>query len=481
MEEVVIGSSLEVVIGSSLEAVIDSSLEVAINDLLEVVVINDSLEAAIDDSLKAAINDSLEEAIDEISPSDELPISPGDELPILPSDELLISPLDKLLISPSDELPISPLDELLSPSDELLSPSDELLSPSDELPISPSDELPILPSDELPIKNNKLKNRNSRVKYRERRKKKNSLAAALVCPQACDGALPPMTAMIFPPIALDAVTDKVEVLAAQVEWLRSELSDAIARIEKEAGVARAKAVEEEEAEILVINDVDVSKKCKEAGGVQDSIDVDDDDDDCVDVVVSLTESPHDDGSRSCLALQKAGNPTSEAWANHKRCAREAEEADNVLQKRISKVEKMIGVNEVRQDARRRDDRQQDDRRQDDRRRDDRRRDDRRRDDRRRNDRQRDDRRRNDRRRDDRQRDDRRDYDRRQDDPHRRERRDYDRRQDDHHRRRKLWRLPMAPIVAAVDYNAAARLALIVEVEAGMASAKAVEEEDAVGK
>ena len=32
----------------------------------------------------------------------------------------------------------------------------------------------ISPSDELPIKNNKLKNRNSQVKYRERRKKKNA-------------------------------------------------------------------------------------------------------------------------------------------------------------------------------------------------------------------------------------------------------------------------------------------------------------------
>jgi hypothetical protein len=165
------------------------------------------------------------------------------------------------------------------------------ISPSDELPISPSDELLILPLDELPIKNNKLKNRNSRVKYRERRKKKKHLAAAWLCPQACDGALPPMTAMILPPIALDAVTDKVEALAAQVEWLQSELSDAIARMEAEVGVARAKAVEEDEAEILVINDVDASKKCKEAGGAQDSIDDNDDDDDCVDVVVSLTKSP----------------------------------------------------------------------------------------------------------------------------------------------------------------------------------------------
>ena len=53
-------------------------------------------------------------------------------------------------------------------------------------------------------------------------------------------------------------------------------------------VARVKAVVEEEAEILVINDIDASKKCKEAGGAQDSIDVNDDDDDCVDIVVSLT-------------------------------------------------------------------------------------------------------------------------------------------------------------------------------------------------
>ena len=69
--------------------------------------------------------------------------------------------------------------------------------------------------------------------------------------------------------------------------------DAAARlaliVEAEVGMASAKAVEEED--VLVINDVDASKKCKEAGGAQDSIDVDDDDDDCVDVVVSLTESP----------------------------------------------------------------------------------------------------------------------------------------------------------------------------------------------
>ena len=109
MEEVVIGSSFKVVIGSSLKVMISSSLEMAINDLLEV-----------------AINNSLEAAINEITPSDELPIFPLDELPIFPSDEL---------------------------------------------PILPLDELPIFPLDELPIKNNKLKNRNSRVKYRERRKK----------------------------------------------------------------------------------------------------------------------------------------------------------------------------------------------------------------------------------------------------------------------------------------------------------------------
>ena len=121
MEEVVIGSSFEVVIGSSLE-----------------VAINDSLEVAIDDSLEAAIN--------EISPSDELPIFPSDELPIFPLDELPIFP-------------------------------------SYELPIFPLDELPIFPLDELPIKNNKLKNRNSRVKYRERRKKKNRLAAACLALQ----------------------------------------------------------------------------------------------------------------------------------------------------------------------------------------------------------------------------------------------------------------------------------------------------------
>ena len=129
MEEVVIGSSFEVVIGSSLE-----------------VAINDSLEVVIDNSLEAAIN--------EISPSDELPIFPSDELPIFPSDELPIFPLDELPTFPSDELPILPLDEL-----------------------------PIFPLDELPIKNNKLKNRNSRVKYRERRKKKNRLAAACLALQ----------------------------------------------------------------------------------------------------------------------------------------------------------------------------------------------------------------------------------------------------------------------------------------------------------
>jgi hypothetical protein len=137
MEEVVIGSSFEVVIGSSLE-----------------VAINDSLEVVIDNSLEAEIN--------EISPSDELPIFPSDELPIFPSDELPIFPLDELPIFPSDELPILPLDEL---------------------PIFPLDELPIFPLDELPIKNNKLKNRNSRVKYRERRKKKNRLAAACLALQ----------------------------------------------------------------------------------------------------------------------------------------------------------------------------------------------------------------------------------------------------------------------------------------------------------
>ena len=127
--EVKIGDSLmapdvrmeEVVIGSSFEVVIGSSLEVVIGSSLEVA-INDSLEMAIDDSLEAAIN--------EISPSDELPIFPSDELPIFPLDEL-----------------------------------------------------PIFPLDELPIKNNKLKNRNSRVKYRERRKKKNRLAAACLALQ----------------------------------------------------------------------------------------------------------------------------------------------------------------------------------------------------------------------------------------------------------------------------------------------------------
>ncbi len=202
-------------IGDSLEAEIDDSLvAVAINDSLEVVIDNSLEVVAINDSLEVAIDNSLKEAIDEISPLDEFPILPLDELPI---------------------------------------------SPSDELPILPLDELPISPLDELPIKNNKLKNRNSRVKYRERRKKEKRLAAACLagnptsdpdsnpltaapspststsCPQACDGALPPMTAMTLPPIALDAVTYKVEVLAAQVKWLKSELSDAVARMERAVG------------------------------------------------------------------------------------------------------------------------------------------------------------------------------------------------------------------------------------------------------
>ena len=218
-------------IGDSLEAEIDDSLvAVAINDSLEVVIDNSLEVVAINDSLEVAIDNSLKEAIDEISPLDEFPILPLDELPISPSDELPILPLDELPISPSDELPILPLDEL-----------------------------PISPLDELPIKNNKLKNRNSRVKYRERRKKEKRLAAACLagnptsdpdsnpltaapspststsCPQACDGALPPMTAMTLPPIALDAVTYKVEVLAAQVKWLKSELSDAVARMERAVG------------------------------------------------------------------------------------------------------------------------------------------------------------------------------------------------------------------------------------------------------
>ena len=281
MKEVVIGSSLEVVIGSSLEVVIGSSLEVMINNSLEVVAINDSLEAAIDDSLEAAIDNSLKVAINEISPSDELPISPLDELPISPSD--------KLPISPSDKLPISPLDEL---------------------PISPLDELPISPLDKLPIKNNKLKNRNSQVKYRERRKKEKRLAAAFLagnptsdpdsnpltavtspststsCPQACDGALPPMTAMTLPPIALDAVTYKVEVLAAQVEWLKSELlSDAVVtRMELAVGYNAAASflppsmdynINDDDDDVIVVRE-DASEKCKEAGGAQDSIDNDND-------------------------------------------------------------------------------------------------------------------------------------------------------------------------------------------------------------
>ena len=165
------------------ETAINDSLEVAIDDSLEVV-IGSSLEVAINDLLETTIDDSLEATINKISPSDKLPIFPLDELPI--------SPLDELPILPSEELPILPLDEL-----------------------------PILPLDELPIKNNKLKNRNSRVKYRERRKKNpalqmagnptsnpdnNPLTAApspsttTSCPQACDGTLPPMTAMTLPTI-----------------------------------------------------------------------------------------------------------------------------------------------------------------------------------------------------------------------------------------------------------------------------------------
>ncbi len=268
MKEVVIGSSLKVVIGSSLEVVIGSSLEVMINNSLEVVAINDLLEAAIDDSLEAAIDDSLEAAID-----DSLKVAINE---ISPSDELPISPLDELPISPSDKLPISP---------------------SDELPISPLDELPILPLDELPIKNNKLKNRNSQVKYRERRKKEKRLAAAFLagnptsdpdsnpltavtspsmstsCPQACDGALPPMTAMTLPPIALDALTYKVEVLAAQVEWLKSELlSDAVvARMELAVGYDAAASlppsmdydINDDDDDVIVVQG-DASEKCKEA-------------------------------------------------------------------------------------------------------------------------------------------------------------------------------------------------------------------------
>ena len=84
-------------------------------------VIGALLEAAIDDSLEAAINDSLEVAID-----DSLEVVIGTSLD-------------------------AAIDE-----------------------ISPSGELPILPSDELPIKNNKLKNRNSQIKYRERKKKKDA-------------------------------------------------------------------------------------------------------------------------------------------------------------------------------------------------------------------------------------------------------------------------------------------------------------------
>ena len=132
-----------------------------------------SLEPVIDNSLEVAIGALLDAAIDaEISPLDKLPILPSDKLPILPSDEMPILPLDKLLILPLDKLPILPSDELpILPLDKLP------ILHSDKLPILLLDKLPILPLDELPIKNNNLKNRNSRIKYQERRKKKRCLAA----------------------------------------------------------------------------------------------------------------------------------------------------------------------------------------------------------------------------------------------------------------------------------------------------------------
>ena len=250
MEEVVIGSSFEVVIGSSLKVMISSSLEMAINDLLEV-----------------AINNSLEAAINEITPSDELPIFPSDELPIFPSDELPIFP--------SDELPISPLDELL---------------------FLPLDKLPIFPSDELPIKNNKLKNRNSRNKYRERRKKKRLAAACLALQMAGNPTSDPdnnppammsVTEVALPTEMEVALIIKVEagverakarVEGSNVDRKRKKLVKGRLMNMITGEVVRSAAVVAA-AEDVVVDDDDATKKCKEAGGAQDSIDDDDDDDD----------------------------------------------------------------------------------------------------------------------------------------------------------------------------------------------------------
>ena len=99
-----------------------ATLTNTMNSNFDNAVLRASLEAAIDDSLEAEINDSLEAAID-----DSLEVAIGVSLE-------------------------AAIDE-------------------------------ITPSDELPIKNKKLKNRNSRVKYRERRKKKRRLAAACLALQ----------------------------------------------------------------------------------------------------------------------------------------------------------------------------------------------------------------------------------------------------------------------------------------------------------
>jgi hypothetical protein len=95
-----------------------------------------------------------------------------------------------------------------------------------------------------------------------------------------------MTAMTLPPIALDAVTYKVEVLAAQVEWLKSELlSDAVVtRMELAVGYDAAASflppsmdydINDDDDDVIVVRE-DASEKYKEAGGAQDSIDNDND-------------------------------------------------------------------------------------------------------------------------------------------------------------------------------------------------------------
>ena len=87
-----------------------------------------------------------------------------EEVVIGSSFEVVIGSSLKVMISSSLEMAINDLLEVAI--------NNSLEAAINE--ITPSDELPIFPSDELPIKNNKLKNRNSRVKYRERRKKKNA-------------------------------------------------------------------------------------------------------------------------------------------------------------------------------------------------------------------------------------------------------------------------------------------------------------------